>query len=280
MIMGIENADSQEWVRKGKEIVDKLEPDPMKVSAVMGSGEQVKTVGTSWPHWREGNVVEDTHGRRFHTIPSGTDQMFVARLLKGILPISDVVFQKQKLIQSIPFIKKKQFHSYEVPIKQLKEDKQHPYSGEEVLAASDFILHCVFHDYDHPASVKIENAQWNDEAGRVVLYDFDRIPKYFWTPLPDVDTRTPIWLRDKLRVMSEASKKCGLEFLTEMTSRLSVNEGGEDFVRTILNDMKRRGAGMPKVITAASTQKGEDKIAGFRRELLHRIEEARVILEE
>ena len=269
-----------EWLRKSKEIVKKLEleVDPTKVAAVMHPDEQVKKVGTSWPHWRRGNVVIDEHDRKLHTLESGgSDQMFVARLLKGILPVSDVVFQKQRLVAFIPIFRTKKFHSYEIPLDRVHSEASPSYTEGDQLSAYDFILASVFHDFDHPGNIAGHNSLANKDS--VVLYDFDRIPMYFWFSISDAANRHP-WRRsigEIVQGMPVLGKRYARQLLSSLKERFEGPQGLE-FLQAITNDMKSKGAGVPEIVATASSAEGEAKIAGFHRELVSRLDQALKIL--
>src|ERR1700756_2985881 len=86
------------------------EADPTKSSVFPESVRNLHPVDAN-SYGRD--IVQDDTGRMYHhIINSPEDQLFVSRLLKGIMPISDIVYEKST----------GKFYSYDVPEEHIEKD--------------------------------------------------------------------------------------------------------------------------------------------------------------
>jgi len=250
--------------KSGKEKIQESHPDPTKTSIVVSPEEKLKEAGRNLGHWRLGKIMVDKLGRRFHEIAEGgSDQMLIARMLKGILSVSDVVNSRNEAGYL------GDFSSYEMPIADIEKDLQSPYSREDMHVASNAVLWIIFHDFDHepdPGEHKPQNVNGIDED-KIALYDLGHASRFFWVPVT-VD------LRITFGNMSESNKLCTLHLLKQMKERFSKKGKGIEFLRDILSDMKKRGAGIPEIISSAPATSGDDKLVFFHLVFMDRIDRA------
>src|SRR3989338_3625190 len=94
--------------------------------------------------------LKDAHGRSFFEINEhGADQMFLARILKGIMPVCDVVYNNGR------------FFSYAM-LPELAHGNPERIPWRERLIVYDFLLYVVFDDADHYSSVNNVKVSGNE----------------------------------------------------------------------------------------------------------------------
>jgi hypothetical protein len=201
------------------------------------------------------NKIEDSVGRNFYGGPyfkAGPNQMLLARILKGIMPISDVVYIKNSENEGY-------FYSYEIPIGTEKTEFESFKEGQVCV----FILRYVFGDDDH--IVSRDNGEYCNtvnENGDISIFDFHYF-KNFWS-FSDIDIRLL-----KLHLLNLDLNKNDLLInkLDVLLKHIS-GEAGFRFLSNIVNSILKINDTNLTVINEAP---GEDKIFAFQQEIIRRI---------
>lgn len=156
-----------EWFRK--KVRKSNAPDPTKASILSPTADELHGTETN----EYGNrVLTDDVGRHFHEIVKRPeDQMFLSRLLKGVFPVSDVVFT------SVGDYGK--FYSYEIPLSDIGSDESYDRQHAEVDCK---ILEIVFSDSDHVPKGRwylgenINEQNVRSEGSKTAFFDFSIFP--------------------------------------------------------------------------------------------------------
>jgi hypothetical protein len=159
-----------------EKISDKtIKSDPTKSSVISFDSGKFKNRELDEPNCIE--TATDDFGRRFKALKSptsletfltdGPDQMFLVRMIKGIIPVSDVVFVTNKKGSG-------SFYSREMPLDDIEDDSERSYGRDNVIVDM-FILNMIFHDGDH----EINPRNWNmlSKESHFAFFDFDSFAK-------------------------------------------------------------------------------------------------------
>ncbi len=225
--------------------------------------EELTVKGDSGPRALESRIpldmVEDSTGRKLYGgegFERGADQMLLTRMLKGIIPVSDVVCVENTGGQ-------KWFYSNVLSIKNesvrdIRSDLLMP------LKTDIFILTNVFHDTDHLLP-NDEDPLHNIRVGENghVFFDFDWFGG-FWEPLSEY------------RLANNAKQLKGFDEAAISMLRVKINElmsafdgaEGYRFLNNIVISIRQASQEEPEVIMQAP---GEDKVASFQNELINRL---------
>lgn len=240
-----------------KNFKGKSEHDPTLSSVFPPSVQDLRKIGEND---KKHDIRQDAHGRTFHEIVrSPRDQMFLARLLKGVLPVSDIVYVPNE----------KKFYSYEMPGEDtsLERDTRFEPTAELII----FIA--IFHDTEHV------HLNFQRRGGGYHYYDFDEF-SYFWKQrgraIPIIESTNQL-----VRSLKGDSHKSVIlkRELNRLRSRV---EGGSGltFMEQIVAAMEKEGAGAPSVLEKAEDTSVHDHIVAFQKEVLNRISELEDILTE
>jgi hypothetical protein len=203
-----------------------------------------------------GVVLGDRIDRKFHMIRSlPEDQLFLARMLKGIMPVSDITYDKHG------------FYSYEMPLERIDSESK-PYTWEQGLADT-LILDAVFHDDDHEISGK--GPDWSFTNGErrgdaAVFFDFENFGRRFWKP----SRISELWTRRLFKDSPEARTAC-LDRLKDLRETFE-GRAGLEYLKTILGNVRRARKETPRVIAKAPGSTEPERLKTFQEELLDRID--------
>ena len=141
--------------------------DPTKQSALLPSGETLQKIAING---KDRDILVDSDGRKFHEIVSSpANQMFLTRLLKGIIPVSDVLYDSAS----------GKYLSYVMP---LADIEQSPESRLE-FSADSTILAFIFSDNDHfESGPHYENRRRKDNS--YAIFDFEYFSEFNDVRLP------------------------------------------------------------------------------------------------
>ncbi len=282
------NQENSDWLRKSKELVSKLNVDPTTTSIIPPDGTQIKQKERE--HSGIHGKFADTSGREYYRILQGPpkDQMLLARILKGVLPVSDVVY-----VSDMPEQIDTEGHlylSYKMPLEDIGPS-QAKYGPEEIQQDID-LLRLIFSDRDHslyernrPGS---EHNNLRSKDGRTAFFDFGvafQNPEAYgsWAYGDESESH-----HQSLRAAMIERRKTPIElknipFLRERVEALHkhlAGEYGNTFIRAIVADMERRGIGTPQVILAAPGKSVDERISAFQKEIEKRIEALRAGLND
>lgn len=200
-------------------------------------------------------VMLDKDGRRFYEIDSHPrDQIFLSRLLKGVIPVSDVVYDK----------KTKKFYSYEIPLERVSEGNPLPYNDDRIAQVR--ILGWIFNDYDHTTW----GTNMNSTNNKHVFYDFEFF-KHFWD---EVDWKP---VRRLVQHGVEGVVKELFKHSQPLKARFD-SEEGFSFIRSIVEDIEQRTGEVPEVIASKGTK--DQGTVLFHKELVQRLNTFEEILSE
>lgn len=227
------------------------------------------------------NVLVDIEGREFHPLKeewaNPVDQMFLTRLLRGVIPVADVVVTKDKGGEN---------HFYSCQLDLSGTNEVEDWQNSEIfceMAAESLILKVVFSDDDHLLEMKegkekglyifktFKNCWYGSEFSGRFWYDFHLFGNEFWTK----STR-----RGYLDVSSLPVPEDGLERvrqivdskLGELDSWLG-GEAGLDFMLNIVRSIKNESGEIPSVVDVEMVPKQtiEERVRFFQKEVLDRI---------
>lgn len=117
-------------------------------------------------------TMTDRSGRKFYKIEShrnAPSQMFLSLILKGTMPVSDIVYIKTKNRPSGAF------YSYDIPLENI--DAEYEYDAYKDVAADAFVLEYIFGESDHRTP---DNRKRGAQKYQISMYDFEIFGKYFW----------------------------------------------------------------------------------------------------
>jgi len=256
----------REWFSNfGKKPVDRH--DPTMASLLTPPQDSLRVIRKN-DYGRD--VVAGPDGLLLHEIiQNETDQMFLARLLKGVIPVSDIVFVKDD----------GRFYSQEIPLEDVMSGADYTY--DKVNARIDIlILDLIFSDGDHSLRKRIDspvvghNAQ--SDGTKTVFYDFGAFPGGFFedrSAYSRDSKKEADQFEGAVRYLhhDENQKRIALERLAELRLHLE-GESGISLMRAILASMKREGAGTPYVIEELRKEEpSADPVVVFQEEILRRI---------
>lgn len=241
---------------------EKPQPDP-KISSVVGvDGVQDIEAIDRIAALKDLNTIGDNVGRVFfggERFKSGPSQMLIARLLKGIVNVSDVVYVADA---SSPG-----FYSYKAPIDTVQHNGARDHSKEVIEKAKvDFvILQLIFSDFDHTVGEDKElNANFRYENGEYTFFDFE--PKNFWNVYAKWDELKYREMYEyKIKFIEKNKLPLLLEKVNEIKERVE-----SDFFTDVLDSVRTYAKEDDSIFLLANAE-GENKVESFKNELLRRI---------
>ena len=266
-----DSPDFESMRRKVPPITSSADPT---LSSVVGprDREGVRQIGT----WNlvGSQIIEDQFGRKYYEITSNaSDQMFLAKLLKGVLPTSDIIYIKESSSNTDQLNSKEgRFFSYEMPLDKMKRPPEAPKTLRFEAQAYRLLLAHVFSDYDRKVWGKtgMHNGRISDTG--ITLHDFaDFANKFSYT-----ESETE---RDERRNVdwSEWVAYCGNEWedtrnflrhkCTELKNRLE-GEQGLSFMKAVITNMQTQKVPLPTVLGDATSN---ESLFKFQEEVLLRI---------
>lgn len=219
------------------------------------------------------DIVKDKEGRVFYGgehFKEGPNQMMMVKMLKGIMPVSDVVFAKDD-------DGKGHFYSYQIPL----IDSKDAGINEQTLAKMEvdaLLLNSIFHDKDHTAFKGYKNKITKDnvriEGEKYVFFDFSLFES-FWLDKPsEFPYMNPFdSFCDKVAEISESEKRMLSERLDQLQNRFQ-GEDGLQFLHAIIDSIPV----IDQRLTVIDDAPGTDKIKSFQEELLKRIKQQKEYL--
>jgi len=183
----------------------------------------------------------------------GADQMLLARMLKGIMPVADVIV---KIEAGVPT-----YYSYEIPLENVNNTKTKEENVDRIKLDA-WILEIVFHDEEHAHHEGYRLWNMANKGDNFYLFDFDVIGMHFWGPtfIETVNEET-----------FEGLTSQDFEFLTNQLSELLGRFDGSEglrFINDILENIQKVGGEMPAVIMKAP---GDNKVGAFQQEVVRRL---------
>lgn len=193
--------------------------------------------------------------RRFWEIkaPSPADQLFLTRILKGVIPVSDVVYDPAS----------KKFYSYEMPIETV-EKVPNKLDHKASIDADLFVLSQIFGDGDHEHGRKSGDKNIRDTGDAHVLYDFEFFADEFWASGNFEEIRSAIerlYPRDKEMLGNKVSQ----------LENMLMGVEGMNFLQAIVDNMEKTGAGLPVVLNIDDMGTKQNALAAFQKEVLKRL---------
>ncbi len=148
----------------------------------------------------------------------------VAMMLKGILPVSDVIVTKR-------FMRSDKIYSKRMSLEKMKVP-----STIEEISADILIFQKIFHDYDHRVVDNFAEAgdgqfgnTYHDDNGRLAHYDFGA-SKYFFRS--EDEARSAITLKTEIQ-LDQAVSRALINKINKLLERFS-GETGLSFLRAII----------------------------------------------
>ena len=225
--------------------------DPTQASVLPQSVQDLEVIGKNS---KGRDVVRDSVGRKFHEIEySPRDQMFLSRLLKGTMPVSDVIYKKET----------GKFYSYVLPTEYIKKSEN---SGDE-LWADRRILDKIFTDNEHYRANTRSGEGWH------ILFDFNIVDEFWYHGFSPEEASYGIQrgsiqqltvLKDRL---SEVRKRCA-------------GSDGLAFMKAILDSMAREGAGTPSIFEQQKDMDHKPTVEHFQAEILEAMDTFIKIIQE
>lgn len=213
------------------------------------------------PHRRTG-VFKDSLGRSYFEINKfASDQMLLAKILKGIMPISDVIYNNG------------QFLSYKMPMNAISTGTEET-SPVENLGAYSLLLEHVFGDFDHRVPVS-HNVVIHDNAAS--MFDLHLFGEQFWL-LGKINMKASVTVSEPLLINSRA-RYISREILSKLRSVLD-GGAGLIYLRAIIKHIKNVSSQVPEVIKNAPGRNTDAKITSFRNEVLKRMKTLEEIINE
>ncbi|MDP3965372.1 MAG: hypothetical protein Q8Q13_01065 [bacterium] len=233
------------------------EPDPTK-SSVAGVE---RDGGVQFDHVhreefqgevKDTNVFRDNLGRLYYEINKyGADQMFLAKILKGIMPVSDVVYNSGK------------FLSYKMPVASISKDAGQM-NFQERVDVHNLVLSYVFNDTDHHG---LTGRNMNVSGNAFGLFDAHLFSRFWdlWNTREYIRTH-----QDRYDLINKHVKILCLGILTEL-HRMFGGEDGLAHMHAILDHIKKVSSEVPTTILNAPGSNEEEKTRSFRDEVLKRV---------
>jgi hypothetical protein len=215
--------------------------------------------------------VIDKNGNTWYELDEGddgdmsyyqADQMFLTRILKGILPVSDIVCVKDKNGENRFF--SKEIPDFEFPKPEFAYDKIY-INCETSMTAEDFILFYIFRDSDHHIHFPQHNSVYKRFPFRVntqSIFDFEGAVS-FWSDSSSFYGFVESVTFSKL---SESSKKAILYYIDKLKARFS-GDAFEDFVNKVDTEILNTTGESPWVL---NKEKGRT-VDKYVNELLSRL---------
>ncbi len=238
------------------------EPNPHESSALPPdviekkyevSGEEVR--------YRPRTIIEDENGRVFigdRRLRFGADQMLLARLLKGIVSVSDIVYIKDRDDWG-------GYYSYKLPLN--SELEAVDLDGLRVKVRSEeIILSAIFSDFDHEIG-SVHHQNLRVEGDEFAFFDFENFTSFWINRNMSIGEQFRKYYSD----FDEENRGRILRKLNELEVRFQGN-----FLEHILKSIENYNDDVPVVIKEAP---GDNKIESFRQEVLRRIIELKTALQ-
>ena len=203
---------------------------------------------------RKTNVFRDVFGRLYFEINKyGADQMLLVRMLKGIMPVSDVVYNNGK------------FLSYEMPFMSSSTEtgKRH---RQALTQAYDLVFSLVFNDDDHGMLADTNNLR--ELGSDHSLFDLHLFGESFWGPVNMANRISFFKPRYGLR-KKEVRILCS-GFLSKLRGMFD-GENGFAHLSAIVDNVLKTSSVIPMTIVKAPGNGGGAKIKSFRDEVLRRV---------
>lgn len=210
---------------------------------------------------RETSVYRDTSGRSYFEVTKfGADQMLLARILKGIIPVSDVVYDNGR------------FLSYDMPLASISKDTERTRQRSR-MSAYNLLLYFVFGDDDHYIPSHNVKALGNG----IKLFDFVGFGEYFWESRKIRDSReNPAGINNP---ENKQAKTILQVLLLRLRERL-VGEEGLSYIRAILDNIKKASSEIPVTIRKAPGLDIATKTKSFRVAVLKRVIDLEKLISE
>jgi hypothetical protein len=243
------------------------QPDP-KISSVVGvDGVQELEVVDKIAKDKSLNIIGDDVGRVYfggEKFKSGPDQMLIARLLKGIVNVSDIVYVKDTDSPG--------FYSYKAPIDKVQHKEARDHSKEVVEKAKvDLaLLQIIFSDFDHIVNeIQRINENFIYENGEYAFFDFE--PRNFWSIYATWDySKYKELCEYRIKFIEKSRLPFFLEKVHEMKERIQ-----SGFFEEVLNSVRKYTKDDESFFLLCNAP-GENKVESLKNELLRRID---IILE-
>ncbi len=218
-------------------------PDPMRSSIRPASTRNLNKIGAN-P--RGHGIYKDTEGRIYHEIKGyPADQMLVSRMLKGIVNVCDVIYNKDRDL----------YMSNQVDMNTVAP--QDPGQVYAQAKADEDILMFIFNDADHGSS----NYVVSEFA--YVLHDFGNVGSHFWKRGEDMNATV-------VAAMNLGSERDALRVRVEKLSTRFSGDEGYKFINAIVLEIKESGAETPSILRFASDS--SDPVRAFQAQLLQRLD--------
>lgn len=191
--------------------------------------------------------------RYWNIIDAPADQMFLARMLKGVLPVSDVVFDEST----------KKFYSYEMPVERVEKTADSS-EYQAHMKADRLILALVFDDRDHGVG-KDHEQNMRSAKGAHVFFDFANVTD-FW------ESSDPFRKESEINAAIDELYPRDKEALSQKASQLeNAIKGSEglDFLTAIVTNMQTIGAGLPSILKGKRGK--QEPLVAFQKEALKRL---------
>src|SRR3989338_7707290 len=222
-------------------------------------------------------LYTDKEGRHFYAIgEKASDQMLLSRLLKGVVPVSDVVYIKDQ--DGGEFYSHSLFRRGKDALENVDKNFEVDYGLEE-LDVDILLLQYIFSDGDHgprgtPQRVtefplQPEGAYSNIDRQRdnFSFFDFHHFERHFWEESGKEFLHK--FLKENLQKFNPHQKAFLTTRLKQLRDRVT-GEQGTQFLKDILSSIEKETGMRPKVITVAP---GENKLSSLQEELTKRIEQ-------
>jgi len=259
-----------------------INPEPNRSSVVFnGNQEDLRKIDV--------NTYEDAYGRLFvkpdgHEFRYAEDRILLKRILRGIVPVSDMVYIKnlkgegsffRYIHQSITSRKDLYLshHGYGRDEEYSKERSETKPSRE--FLADILILKDIFMDYDHELQ---RNSLAKDKDH--LFYDLEMFGGHFWYPDPIMGYRGrenniyPIFSPENLKYKMDEMDDSTVEYvkirILSLFERLE-GDNGLNFIEAIITQMMNTGMKLPRVVNIANGETVKEKVAFFHEELSKRV---------
>ena len=255
------DSDGLDKLSRNKRIgIPERQPDPTKTSVIGAERDggvqfdHIHTDDNSLPYRnKETRVFKDSSGRSYFEISKfGADQMFLAKMLKGIMPVSDVIYQNAK------------FLSYKMPLNAVAKDAGEM-NWQQRVRAYNLALDSIFGDHHH---YRTNIAVSGDTA---VMYDFHLFGQQFWYESSHIENYVRNLALGNDDLKNNSIRILYLRTLLKVRNMLD-GETGSAFLREIVDHIKKISSQTPTTIQQAPGSDQDERIKSFRDEVLRRID--------
>lgn len=245
------------------------QPNPNLVSPLPAALEGVPPLDEA--HAPSSPVRHEVRGEVYWEILKWPEtQQLITRILKGIMPISDIIRYQPDESRAPRFFSK-----------ELRLSETEERAGPDEINADVFILEAVFRDDDHSFfkdSTQYQHHNLIRSGDKYTLYDFEAVRSQFFSARNPLEVQM---LMINLKKLTPESKKLILQKLDLIQERVA-EEKGREFLESVLANIQKPVTSLFSHFKKPSTSSlnEEQALRLFQAKLLSRIEETRSLVSQ